>query len=148
MFSLVPFRSGNVDRRKNPWDMGSIFEDFFKDSMFPTLYENSGQMKVDIRENAQNFVVDAEIPGAKKDEINLEIDDNMLTISVNHSEEVNDEKDNYIRKERRSSSMTRSFAVENIIPDKATAQFENGVLTITLPKREEHTRKSRKISIN
>ncbi|MEL7564259.1 MAG: Hsp20/alpha crystallin family protein [Dehalobacterium sp.] len=148
MFSLVPFRSGNVDRRKNPWDMNSIFEDFFKDSMFPTLFENSGQMKVDIRENAENFVVDTEIPGAKKDEINLEIDENMLTISVNRSEEVNDEKENYIRRERRSSSMTRSFAVENIIPDKATAQFENGVLTITLPKREEFTRKSRKINID
>ena len=48
MFGMVPFRGGNVARRKDPWDMGSVFESFFKDSLFPTLFSNNGLMKVDI----------------------------------------------------------------------------------------------------
>jgi len=147
MFGLVPFRSGAVGRRRDLWDIDSIFENFLNDSMFPALYANSGQMKVDVKENAEEFVVEADIPGANKDQINLEIDENKLTISVDRQEEKEDKNGNYIRKERRYSSITRSFAVDNIVPEKATAKFENGVLRITLPKRQQEPRQNRKIAI-
>ncbi len=147
MFGLVPFRGGNVERRRDPWDMNSIFESFFKDSLFPAFYSNSGQMRVDIKENEHNYIVEAELPGIKKDEINVDIDENVLTISVKRNEETKEEKENYIRRERQFSSMTRSFAVENIVPEKATAKFENGILSINLPKKEEKGYKRNKINI-
>ena len=147
MFSLVPFRSGGIGRRRDSWDMDNIFENFFKDSMFPAFYANNSQMKVDIQENPQEFVIEAEIPGVMKEEINLEIDDNRLTISVNKKDEINEEKENYIRRERRTSSMVRTFAVENILPDKVSAKYENGVLTIILPKKVETAPKYKKVKI-
>jgi HSP20 family protein len=148
MFNLVPFRSGGVERRdRDLFDIDSIFENFFHDTMFPAFYANSGQMKVDIKETEKAYVVEAEIPGVQKDEINLEIEQDRLTISVNKNEEINEEKENYIRKERRSSAMTRSFTVDNIIPEQANAKYENGVLAITLPKKETVVSKTKKIEI-
>ena len=145
MFSLVPFRNRGLARREDPWDIDSIFENFFNDSLFPAF--GNAQMKVDIQETPKEFIFEAEIPGANKDEINLEVDDNRLTISVNRKEEINEKRENYIRRERRSSSMARSFAVENILPEKATAKYENGILTIVLPKKEETNPRYRKIDI-
>ena len=114
---------------------------------FSSFYANSGQMRVDIREDEKNYVVEAELPGVKKEEINLEVDENVLTIAVNRKEEVNEEQEKYIRRERRCSSMTRSFAVDNIRPDQATAKFENGILVIDLPKKEETVTTNKRIEI-
>ena len=118
MFNLVPFRNRGLARRVDQWDIDSIFENFFNDSLLPASVFGNAQMKVDIQETPKEFIFEAEIPGANKDEINLEIDDNHLTISVNRQEEANETRDNYIRRERRSSAMARSFAVDNIIPRK------------------------------
>ena len=148
MFSLVPFRSGGVSKRgRDLLDIDSIFENFFNDSVYPTFYSNSGYMKVDVKENEKEYLIEAEIPGVKKEEINLEIDESRLTISVNKNEQVDEEKDNYIRRERRSSSITRSFAIDNIVPDNTLAKYENGILTITLPKRESSQTVTKKIDI-
>lgn len=148
MFNLVPFRRpAEVERSRDPFGIDSIFENFFNDSVFPAFYENSGQMRVDIKETDKEYIVEAEIPGAKKDEINLEIDSDRLTISVLKEEQENEEDKNYIRRERRYSSMSRSFRVDNIIPDKAKAKYDNGILAITLPKKEESKISGKKIKI-
>ena len=146
MFGLVPFRGRNIVRM-DPWNIDRFFADFLNEAMFP-VFGKQRQMKVDIREDGKNYILEAELPGVDKEDINLEIDENTLTISINHNEEINEEHKNYIRKERYRSSMVRSFAVDNIIPDQATAKFENGVLTVTLPKKEETIVKSRRIDIN
>lgn len=146
MFGLVPFKGRDVLRR-DPWNIDSFFEDFFNEPLFP-VFRNERQMKVDIREDEKNYILEAELPGVDKEDISLEVEENTLTISVNHNEEVNEEHKNYIRKERYRSSMVRSFAVNNIIPDQTTAKFENGVLTITLPKKEEKFAHKRRIDIN
>lgn len=105
-------------------------------------------MKVDIKENDEEYVVDAELPGVNKNEINLEIHDDILTIAVNHNEEVKEERTNYIRKERRTNSISRSFQLENIKNEDITAKFENGILSIHLPKKEPGRVKTKKIDIN
>jgi HSP20 family protein len=66
MFGLVPFRNGGVDRRKDLWDIDSIFENFFNDSVFPAFFANSGQMKVDIKENARNMYWRRIFPAQRK----------------------------------------------------------------------------------
>ncbi|MCX7842419.1 MAG: Hsp20 family protein, partial [Clostridia bacterium] len=94
------------------------------------------------------YILEAELPGVKKDEINLEVHDDRLTISVKKDEKAEEKKDNYLRRERRTSSMVRSFSIENIISDKITAKHENGILTLILPKKEETKPKGRKIDIS
>ncbi len=151
MYGLTPYRRRNnhITRRNGDFfDMQDLFENFWNDSFFPTFFNNSRQMKVDIKENDEEYVVDAELPGVNKNEINLEIHDDILTIAVNHNEEVKEERTNYIRKERRTNSISRSFQLENIKNEDITAKFENGILSIRLPKKEPGRVKTKKIDIN
>lgn len=150
MFGLTPYRKNQGISKQNNgyWDFDSLFEDFFNDTMFPAFYSNSRQMKVDIMEKENEYVVEAELPGINKDEVNIELNDNHLTISVQKNEQVDEEKDNYIRKERKQCGVSRSFYVENVDNDKVDAKYNNGILTINLPKKDPGTPKSRKIQIN
>jgi len=129
MFNLVPFvrRSSGIQKYNNLFDIEDIFENFFNDRFFPTLYRNSYQMKVDIKENEKEFIFEAELPGITKEEVNIEIDEERLTIAVQKKEQTDEEKDNYIRKERSFSTMTRSFAISNVETDNVNAKFENGI---------------------
>jgi HSP20 family protein len=130
------------------FDMQDFFESLWNDSFSPAFFNSSRQMKVDIKENDDAYVLDAELPGVDKNEINLEIHDDILTISVNRREEVKEERANYIRRERRTNSMSRSFQLENIKNEDITAKFENGILSIHLPKKEPGRVKTKKIDIN
>ncbi|ADG81776.1 Hsp20/alpha crystallin family protein [Thermincola potens] len=147
MFGLTPYRRHGVQRRPGDiFDLEGVFENFFHDHFWPTFY-TGGQMRVDIKENDKEYVVEAELPGVKKDEINVELNEDRLTIAVERKEETNEEKENYIRKERRYGSMVRSFYVPNILNDQVSAKFENGVLSIVLPKREPGKNKGNRIEI-
>ena len=149
MFGLTPYnnrRNLDVQRASDLWDPESWFDNFFND--FPTLYGSGSQMKVDIKENEKDYEIEAELPGVKKDEINIELRDDRLTISVQREEHDEEEKRNYIRKERRFSSMSRSFYVSDVKPEDVKAKFENGVLTLTLPKSEDEKKREHKIQIN
>lgn len=150
MFDLVPFARKNtgIQRNKYLFDIDDILENFFSDRIFPSLYKNSSQMKVDIKENEKEFVLEVELPGIKKDEVNIEIDEGRLTISVQKDEQKEDKKENYIRRERSYSSMTRSFDISNVETDAVNAKFENGLLYIILPKKQQEEIKGRKIEIN
>lgn len=101
---------------------------------------------VDIFENKDNLVLEAELPGMKRDDFDLSFENNMLTLKGERRFEKKDEKDNYHRIERAYGSFTRSFTLpQTVTADGATAEFNNGVLRVTLPKREET--KARKIEI-
>ena len=98
-------------------------------------------MKTDIREtdDAKAYRLAVELPGFKKDEISLDLRDGYLTISAQRNEEL-DDKDNegrYIRQERATGSCARSFYVgKELEPKDISAKFENGILTLHLPKAE------------
>lgn len=151
MSGLVPWKNSGVQKRNdnllNFFDMDRVFDNFFNDSVFPSHFSNSGHMKVDISENEKEYILEAELPGVKKDEINLEVNDDRLTIAVNRDEKTEEKKDNYLRRERRTSSMIRSFSLENVASDKITAKHDNGILTLVLPKKEVVAVKGRKIDI-
>jgi len=138
MFGITPFRRNHPVSRNflSPWsDLDRAFDDFFSNA-FPSFYNGFGTLKVDIKETEQEYIVEAEIPGVKKDDIKVELNDDMLTIHVQTNEEINEERDRYIRRERRSSSMSRSFYVENVKTENITAKYENGILSLKLPKKE------------
>lgn len=134
MFGIVPFRNNKIQERGSLFDMDSMFNDFFNNSFIGFASANS--IKADIKETEKEFIIDAEIPGAKKEDIKLDLRDDRLTISIEKSEETKEEKDNYIRRERRYGSSSRSFLVENVKNEDITAKYENGILSIVLPKSE------------
>lgn len=92
--------------------------------------------KVDISENEKNFIVEAEIPGVKKEDMKISLQENILTISGEKKTETSEKKEkNFYRSERSYGTFTRSFTLpEEVNPDKVDAKFENGVLRITLEK--------------
>ncbi len=149
MFNLVPFtvRHPEIQRYNSWFDNEGIFENTFNDRFLPSFYKNSFQMKVDIKENEKEYILEAELPGVKKEEVNIQIDDDRLTISVQKNEQTDEEKDSYIRKERNYCTMTRSFAISNTETDNVNAKFENGLLLITLPKKQHKTMEGKQIEI-
>jgi HSP20 family protein len=93
---------------------------------------------VDIEENANAIVVRAEIPGVKKEEITITLDENVLTLSGERKWEHEERKEQFVRRERRYGSFARSFTLPPTIDaEKISAQMNDGVLTLTLPKRAE-----------
>ncbi len=103
--------------------------------------------KVDISEDEQAFHIDAELPGVAKDKISLNIEDSVLTIKAERSQEEAQKKKDYHRIERSYGSFSRSFNIGELIDqDNIRAAFENGVLCITLPKSVP-VNKTKEISI-
>lgn len=154
MFGLTPYRRGrrNLDMRRGSWDIDKMFDSMW-DEFYGTMrvpddfYMGEGNIKVDVRENESEYVVEAELPGVEKDNITLELRDDLLTISVEKNEEIEEEKDNYIRRERHFGTMSRSFYVDDIDGEKVNAKFENGILYVMLPKKQLNSSGNNQIPI-
>jgi HSP20 family protein len=103
---------------------------------------------VDIREDADHLYVEADIPGFKKDEIDITLENQTLTISAEHREmKDNEKKGDWLLNERRYARFLRSFSLPPTVDDqKVDAKLQDGVLTVTLNKREET--KPRKIQVS
>ena len=122
------------------------------DSLIDELNNNNlkvnFQPKVSISENEQSFSVNAELPGVKKENIHVDLEENSLTISGEKKFKNEEEKDNYHLVESSYGSFSRTFYLpENTSKEKIDAKFEDGVLLVTIPK-EEVKKISSKIKIN
>ncbi|MDD5827291.1 MAG: Hsp20/alpha crystallin family protein [Bacilli bacterium] len=125
-------------------------DDVFDDFMFPTMKDDFGKMKCDIYEKDDAYHLEMDVPGFDKKDVQIEIDDNdYLTITAEKSSENNEEDDdkNYIRKERNYGKYQRSFYVGGIDKDNIQANFENGILKISMPKKEEEKSSKKTIEI-
>lgn len=101
---------------------------------------------VDVYEGENQVVLEAELPGMKREDFDLSIENNVITLKGERRFEKKDEGDNYHRVERAYGSFTRSFNLpQTVLTDEINAEFKNGVLTVTMPKKEEA--KSRKIEV-
>lgn len=121
---------------------------FFNDTL-DNFFSNSEDFSVDIKEKENAYTLEADLPGLTKEDIQLDYTNNVLSISA-HQETNKEEKDddgNYIRRERSSRSYSRQFLIKNVDEDAIKASFENGVLTVELPKKEEDTPETKKIEI-
>jgi HSP20 family protein len=102
--------------------------------------------KVDIFENKDHLILEAELPGMKREEFELSFENNVISLKGERRFEKQADGDNYHRVERSYGSFTRSFTLpQTVTPDGATAEFRNGILRVSLPKREET--KARKIEV-
>ncbi|MDD3206785.1 MAG: Hsp20/alpha crystallin family protein [Lachnospiraceae bacterium] len=114
-----------------------FFENAFTDFWGNGLSRSEG-FNTDVLDQGDHYLLQAELPGFNKEDINIDLADDKLTISAAHQEENNEEdkKHNYIRKERRYNSYTRSFFVEGVTPDDINASYKDGILEVTFPKKE------------
>jgi HSP20 family protein len=104
---------------------------------------------VDILENEHNIIIQAEIPGVKQEDLKITLENNVLTITGERKFEHEEKKENFHRMERRFGKFTRSFTLPaSVDAEKVNANFENGLLNITLPKREEFKAKQITIGVN
>ena len=125
-------------------------DDVFDDFMFPTVKDDFGKMKCDIYEKDGAYHLEMDIPGFDKKDVQIEVDDNdYLTITAEKNTEDNeeDEKKNYIRKERSYGKYQRSFYVGGVDKENIQANFENGILKISMPKKEEEKSSKKTIEI-
>lgn len=123
----------------------NLFDDFFDDSFGmmnarSPLYGKHARnlMKTDIREtdDAKAYRLAVDLPGFKKDEISIDLSNGYLTIQAAKGldKDEEDKKGRYIRRERYAGSMSRSFYVGDVKPEEVSAKFENGILTLDVPK--------------
>lgn len=133
MFGLIPFR---MTRGNNTTisSLTDLFDNFFNDD-FTAAFNGSNDIKADVRETNEAYLVEAELPGVNKEDLRLDYDNNYLTISAMKNETFEDRQDNYLRQERHYGQIARSFYFDNVDKTKIQARFQNGVLDIILPKR-------------
>ena len=124
-----------------------FFDDAF-DSLFkPMFYEEKfNTMKTDIKERENSYVMDVEIPGFDKKDVSISLKDGYLTITAEKKEEDNGKKENYVRRER-STSLSRSYYVGDVAKESVKAKYENGVLSIEIPKEQEKKELTHNIEI-
>ncbi len=122
----------------------TVFDDFFKP--WNEWFDNSGSLMgrimtvpaVNIVENKDDYKVSLAVPGMKKDDFNIDVEGNMLTISCEKEENKEEKEEKFNRREYSYSSFSRSFTLpEEVNREKIDAKYEDGVLKLMLPKREE-----------
>ncbi len=121
-----------MDLMPRKFYLDDIFDDFISS-------KKEQNMKCDIYEKGGDYHIEMDIPGFNKDEISVETKDGYLTITAEKSNEVKEEEQekNYIRRERVYGKYERSFYLGDLDEDKIDAKFDNGMLMITVPKKEE-----------
>lgn len=140
MTGLIPFnRRGDLSRDR----LFNMMDDFFNDSWLPGRSLLSDTFKVDVKENENDYTIEADLPGVQKEQINLELNEGRLTIAVVRNEEIEEEKKGYIHKERRHSSMQRSVYLADADNEGVNAKLNDGVLTISIPKKPQIDYKKR-----
>ena len=143
MFELTPYERRYQRALFNPFRDMENFEKNFWGDMAATDF------KTDIKDNGKEYVLEAELPGFKKEDISIDIDKDCLTISAEHkSEENEDDKDKgFIRRERYYGSYSRSFNIKGIDADAISASYNDGVLTLTMPEKTPEIPAARRLEI-
>ena len=140
MYAMTPFGKRN-------YDLFDMFDDFDRSFFAPA--EGIQRMRTDIRDEGDKLVLEAELPGFAKEDISIDINDDMLTLSAEHKTESEEKDKNgkYIRRERSYGSYKRNFDLSGINADAITAEYKNGVLCLDLPKKQIQQPKTRRLEI-
>lgn len=148
MAGLIPFnwRKHNLVNPET-YDFNNMLEDFFNDDFPFRRNLQNDSFKIDLQENEKEYVVEAELPGISKEDVNLSFEDGRLKIAVKKVETTEDKNKNYIHRERKLSSMERVILLSDIAESEVKAKLDNGILTINIPKKEK-AEKSLKIEIS
>lgn len=134
-------------RSYKPFYLSNLFNDEF----FPTFSDSTSSIPaVNIREDEKKYFLDLAVPGITKNDLKIDINEDVLTVSSETKNETEENNDGFRRKEFSYSSFCRSFYIpENVNNDKIEANYKDGILTIGLPKQEEEKNKiTRQVKIS
>lgn len=141
MFDLRPYRKSGNAMSYNPFREMEELEKRFFNGPLASFWGNGdiAEFKTDISDQGDHYLLEADLPGFDKKDIHLDVSDSILTISAErrseHDEE--DKKNSYIRMERSYGRYSRQFDMTSIDSDNITAKYDNGVLKLTLPKKQD-----------
>ena len=130
------------------------FDRLFREAFAPALAEGEVSTRtwappVDIYENGDNLVLKAELPGINPDDVEIRVEDNTLYLKGERRFEKEVKEQNFHRVERSYGTFTRTFSLPNSVDaDKVSANYQDGVLTLTMPKKEEAKPKTIKVNVS
>lgn len=141
IFNLVPYRSSN--------SVSSYFDEMEKmmSSAFPSVLGYSGGFRTDIADKGDHYLLEAELPGFAKENIHINIEGDLLTISAKREDNKEEKEKQYVRRERSFASFERSFDISEVKAEEISANYSNGVLEMSLPKKVPATPVSKRIEI-
>ncbi len=145
MFELIPFdRRGNRVSAYDPFRMLDEMErSFFGGNNHPAM----NTFRTDVTDTGDAFVLDAELPGFKKEDIKIDVENDCLTISAERKVDEEEKQKNFIKRERFYGSFSRSFDVSGVNVDGIEAAYNDGVLKLTMPKKVETVPPTRRLEI-
>ena len=145
MFELIPFeRRGNRVSTYDPFRMLDEMErSFFGGNNHPAM----STFRTDVTDTGDAFVLDAELPGFKKEDIKIDVENDCLTISAERKLDEEEKQKNFIKRERFYGSFSRSFDVSGVNVDGIEAAYNDGVLKLTMPKKVETVPPTRRLEI-
>lgn len=123
--------------------MKLIPRNYFLDDVFEDFNSNNNSMKCDVYEKDDAYNIEVDVPGFKKEDINIDVDNGYLTIKASKHFDETEKGKNYICRERRYGKFERSFYLGDLKTDDVEASFENGTLKIKVPKVEDSKDKKR-----
>ena len=129
MSTLIPY----TFRRNNLSSNHSLFDDDFFRPFFMSAAPVD-TFRVSVKDAGDHYELDAELPGVQRDQLGIDVNDGVLTISAEWNQ-TNDSKDGYVMNERRYGKMQRSFNIDGVDESAITASYTDGVLRLNLPKR-------------
>lgn len=132
MTSMIPYNNYNRLARAM-WPFGD-WDDLFK---MPSVSDGA-VFKMDVEDNGDAYVVTAHVPGVSKDEVDVELNEGRLSVSVNHTESDEQKSKNYLHKETSEWHATRGVYLKDAATAGISAKLSDGVLTVNVPKQEEH----------
>jgi HSP20 family protein len=150
MTTLIPFnrRMTNCPTRTGAGfeNFYHLLDDFFTDG-FPSVRGMAKDgFRLDIAQTDSEYLIEAEMPGVRKEDIDLSVDGDILSVTVNRAENTDQDSRHFIHRERRVSSMSRSVRLADAQYGESSAALQDGILTVTVPK-DKQANASRKIAI-
>ena len=143
MFELIPF-----ERRMANFDPFRMMADMERSFFGQGAAKTESLFRTDVSDEGDAFKLEAELPGFKKEDINIDIKDECLTISAERKLDNEEQKSNFVKRERFYGSYKRSFGLEGINSEAIEASYVDGVLSLRLPKQAPVIPESRRIEIN
>ncbi len=133
-----PINKKNFDALSTGFDnFQNKLGDFFNDGKCFVSNLAGDTFKIDVQENDQEYIVEAELPGIQKNDMSIKLEEARLSILVNKEQSVEENDKNYIHKERRYSSMSRTVFLADADSEGIKAKLEDGVLTVKVPKKDK-----------
>lgn len=146
MYDMVPFKRSISPNKRGDY-FNHFLDSFFDEDFFAPLSQFGSSFRVDLKETAESYQIEADLPGIPKDAINLEYADRYLTISAKREDVIEKNDHDYVRRERKFGQFQRSFYIDNVDESQICAEFKDGVLFVTLPKQDKRIRTNHSIPI-